>query len=211
MSNNIQNRKFPVFFIFKVFVIFIFTLLISSCKSKKDWRDDYNKKKIENKQNTKTTDSKKSHSNINKINAPKNLEDISKILDVSENKLKNKALYNFIIDWYGVPYKFGGTTENGVDCSGFTNILFKEVYKQQIPRASKEIAEKIKRKYAKDLQEGDLVFFAFGKNETINHVGVYLHNNMFVHASTSRGVIISNLTEPYYGNYLVKCGTFKTD
>ena len=200
MMHNIQNRKFPVFFFYKKAVIFLALITIVGCKSKTDWRDNYNKNK-----NKKTV----VHATKNKFDSPKSLSEISEILNVSEKNIDNKKLYQFIIDWYGTPYKFGGLTNNGIDCSGFTNILFKEIYKIQLPRTSKDIAEKINRKYTKDLKEGDLVFFSFGKSGTINHVGVYLQNNRFVHASTSKGVIISNLTEPYYDDYLVKCGEFK--
>lgn len=175
-------------------------LFLVGCKSKNDWRDNYKKTK-----NEKTTTAIKKKT----IDRPKNLQDVSKILDVSETTLKDKKLYDFIVDWYGTPYKYGGTNEDGIDCSGFTNILYKEIYNTQLPRTSKDIAENIKRKYSNDLKEGDLVFFSFGKSGTVNHVGVYLHNNKFVHASTSKGVIISNLTEPYYGDYLVKCGSYK--
>lgn len=198
MMNNIQNRRFPVFFISKSAIICLTLFLWIGCKSKTDWRDNYNKNKT-----SKSTVSKKM------TDKPRDLAGISELLDVSETTLKDKALYYFIIDWYGTPYKFGGTSEKGVDCSGFTNILYKEIYNIQLPRTSKDIADNVKRKFTKDLKEGDLVFFSFGKSGTINHVGVYLHNNKFVHASTSKGVIISNLSEPYYGDYLVKCGSYK--
>lgn len=199
MMNKIQNRKFPVFFISK-FLIVCSILFLVGCKAKTDWRDNYNKKKT-----VKTTNASKK----NAIEKPHSLSEISKLLDVSENNLKNKNLYRFIIDWYGTPYQFGGTSFKGVDCSGFTNILYKEIYNIQLPRISKDIAQNVKRKYTDDLKEGDLVFFSFGNTGVVNHVGVYLHNNKFVHASTSKGVIISNLTEPYYGNYLVKCGSYQ--
>lgn len=200
MMHNTQNRKYPVFFISKQIGMCILILFMVGCKTKTDWRDKYNKPKTE-KKNTTTKN--------NIVEKPDNLQDISKILDVSENSLKNKNLYNFIINWYGTPYKYGGSNKNGIDCSGFTNLLYKEIYEMYIPRISKEIADNVKRKYTKDLVEGDLVLFSFGKTGIVNHVGVYLHNNMFVHASTSKGVIISNLTEPYYGDYLVKCGSYK--
>lgn len=198
--NNIQNRNFPVFFISKYVLYLSIILLAVSCKSKTDWRDNYKKSKVEKS----TTTSKKKV-----VNTPANLTEISKLLNVNESQLKNKSLYHFIVDWYGTPYKFGGNNQNGIDCSGFTNILFKEIYNIQLPRISRDIAEKVKRKYTKDLKEGDLVFFSFGNSGVVNHVGVYLHNNHFVHASTSRGVIISNLSEPYYGDFLVKCGSYE--
>lgn len=198
--NNIQNRNFPVFFISKYVLYLSIILLAVSCKSKTDWRDNYKKSKVEKS----TTTSKKKV-----VNTPANLTEISKLLNVNESQLKNKSLYHFIVDWYGTPYKFGGNNQNGIDCSGFTNILFNEIYNIQLPRISQDIAEKVKRKYTKDLKEGDLVFFSFGNSGVVNHVGVYLHNNNFVHASTSRGVIISNLSEPYYGDFLVKCGSYE--
>lgn len=198
--NNIQNRNFPVFFISKYVLVLSILFLAVSCKSKTDWRDNYKKSKVEKS----TTTSKKKV-----VNTPANLTEISKLLNVNESQLKNKSLYHFIVDWYGTPYKFGGNNQNGIDCSGFTNILFKEIYNIKLPRISRDIAEKVKRKYTKDLKEGDLVFFSFGNSGVVNHVGVYLHNNHFVHASTSRGVIISNLSEPYYGDFLVKCGSYQ--
>lgn len=198
--NNIQNRNFPVFFISKYVLVLSILFLAVSCKSKTDWRDNYKKSKVEKS----TTTSKKKV-----VNTPANLTEISKLLNVNESQLKNKSLYHFIVDWYGTPYKFGGNNQNGIDCSGFTNILFNEIYNIQLPRISRDIAEKVKRKYTKDLKEGDLVFFSFGNSGVVNHVGVYLHNNHFVHASTSRGVIISNLSEPYYGDFLVKCGSYQ--
>ena len=199
MMHNIQNRKSPVFFISKQIGMCLLIIFMVGCKAKTDWRDKYNKDK-----NSKNVVIKK-----NTTKKPNNLAEISEILDVSESTLKNKNLYNFIIDWYGTPYKYGGNNQNGIDCSGFANVLYKEIYKIQIPRVSSDIAENTKRKYTNDLKEGDLVFFSFGKGNTINHVGIYLHNNKFVHASTSKGVIISNLTDPYYGDYLVKCGSYK--
>lgn len=198
--NNILNRNFPVFFISKYVLVLSMLFLAVSCKSKTDWRDNYKKSKVEKS----TTTSKKKV-----VNTPANLTEISKLLNVNESQLKNKSLYHFIVDWYGTPYKFGGNNQNGIDCSGFTNILFNEIYNIQLPRISRDIAEKVKRKYTKDLKEGDLVFFSFGNSGVVNHVGVYLHNNHFVHASTSRGVIISNLSEPYYGDFLVKCGSYQ--
>jgi len=200
MMHNTQNRRFPVFFVSKQIGMCLLILFMVGCKAKTDWRDNYKKDK-----NSKSTNTTKKTT----IKKPNDLAEISEILDVSESTLKNKNLYNFIINWYGTPYKYGGMNEDGIDCSGFTNILYKEIYKIQIPRVSKDIAENVKRKYTEDLKEGDLVFFSFGKTGIVNHVGIYLHNNKFVHASTSKGVIISNLTEPYYGDYLVKCGSYK--
>lgn len=119
------------------------------------------------------------------------------LLQVPSDSIKNNTLYKFIDDWYGVKYQFGGQTKDGVDCSGFCNVLFKEVYKKQLPRTTKEIAKTIKKVNKENLTEGNLVFFNI-KGKKNAHVGVYLQNQKFVHASTSKGVLISSLNNPYY-------------
>jgi len=119
------------------------------------------------------------------------------LLNVPASQIKNIQLYSFIDRWTGTPYKYGGISKGGVDCSGFCNILYKEVYKKQLPRTTKEIAKQLNKVNKNKLTEGNLVFFNIqGKKNS--HVGVYLMNNKFVHASSSKGVIISSLENPYY-------------
>lgn len=122
--------------------------------------------------------------------------------------LKSKELYRFITAWTGVHYKLGGMDKRGVDCSGFALLLNKEIYGIDLPRRSVEQAQVIKEKNTSQLKEGDLVFFSFGGN-TIDHVGVYLNHGFFVHASTTRGVIVDDLTLPVYQHVLVKGGAVK--
>jgi cell wall-associated NlpC family hydrolase len=118
-------------------------------------------------------------------------------LKVPESQLKNNDLYVFIDNWYGTKYKYGGMSKDGVDCSGFCNILYNKVYKKELPRITKDIAKRIKKVSKSNLGEGDIVVFNIaGKRNS--HVGVYLVNDYFVHASTSKGVIISSLNNPYY-------------
>lgn len=122
--------------------------------------------------------------------------------------LKSKDLYRFITDWTGVRYKLGGLDKNGIDCSGFALLLERDIYGLTLPRRSKDQAEAIKMKNLSNLQEGDLVFFSFGGNE-VDHVGVYLNNDFFVHASTTRGVVVDDLNLPVYQKAIVKTGTLK--
>lgn len=118
-------------------------------------------------------------------------------LQVPTSQIINIKLYEFIDDWYGTKYKFGGLTKAGVDCSGFCNILYNTVYKKELPRSTKDIAKVVNKVSQAKLKEGDLLFFNIsGKNNS--HVGLYLINDYFVHASTSKGVIISSLANPYY-------------
>jgi cell wall-associated NlpC family hydrolase len=130
------------------------------------------------------------------------------LLDVPERKLKNKQLYKFIDEWMGTPYIIGGMSKDGVDCSGFTSILEKEIFDADLPRTARQMAEAVKRKYEEDLKEGDLVFFDLS-GQKFSHVGIYLRNNKFVHASTSKGVIISDLKDPWYYKYFSRCGSIR--
>lgn len=81
------------------------------------------------------------------------------MLNVKEKELDNEKLYRFIDNWIGVPYRIGGMDKKGVDCSGFIFLLEKEVFNKDLPRTARTMAERIKRKYEQDLEEGDLVFF----------------------------------------------------
>jgi hypothetical protein len=130
------------------------------------------------------------------------------LLNVKEKEIENEKLYGFIDNWIGVPYRIGGIDKKGVDCSGFIFLLEKEVFNKDLPRTARTMAEKIKRKYEQDLEEGDLVFFDFD-GQKFSHVGFYLHNNKFVHASTSKGVIISDLKDPWYYKYFTRAGSIK--
>jgi len=129
----------------------------------------------------------------------------SKAADAMSN-LKSKQLYKFITDWTGVKYRFGGLDKSGIDCSGFAYLLEKEIYGVTLPRTSRDQANFVKRKSVDDLKEGDLVFFSFGGNN-VDHVGIYLNNGFFVHASTNRGVIVDDLSLPAYQRVLVKSGS----
>lgn len=136
------------------------------------------------------------------------LEGYAAVLGVPVYELQRPELYGFIDDWMGVPHRTGGNDHRGLDCSAFVGLVMREVYDKDVPRASADMAEHIKRKYERQLREGDLVFFSFGRRN-IDHVGVYLHNHKFVHVSTSKGVIISDLRDPWYYKYFTRAGTVR--
>lgn len=129
--------------------------------------------------------------------------EIKKNLPSSENR--NEELYAFIERWKGVPHKMGGTSTRGVDCSGLVIQIYKEVYGQQfINRRARDIYTETEAIAKKDLKEGDLVFFKI-RSKNIDHIGLYLSNGDFVHASSSKGVMISNLEQAYFKKYFF-CG-----
>lgn len=119
----------------------------------------------------------------------------------------NKALYDFVLDWLGTPYKYGGCTKSGTDCSCFVFNAYKEVYNKTLPRSTSEIANAAKSIKAHQLKTGDLIFFnTDGKK--ISHIGMHLQNDKFVHASTKRGVMISSRDEEYFQKTFRGFGSF---
>lgn len=137
---------------------------------------------------------------------PAEVADLSRKLGVKLSNLdkeddKYMPLYVESSFWLGTPYRGGGLSRKGVDCSGFTYLIYQKVFKKKIPRSTSDLSKmKMKKISQGDLMTGDLVFFATSsrnKNK-INHVGIYLKDGYFIHASTSRGVIVSHLYEDYY-------------
>ncbi|SEL87493.1 C40 family peptidase [Parapedobacter koreensis] len=136
------------------------------------------------------------------------IDGYAQVLGVRPQDLQNVTLYTYIDDWMGIPHRSGGVDRRGLDCSAFVGMVMRDVYGKSVPRVSKEMAEHIKRKYERQLQEGDLVFFSFGRRD-IDHVGIYLHNNKFVHVSTTKGVIISDLHDSWYYKYFKRAGSVR--
>ena len=118
------------------------------------------------------------------------------LLNVPVEEIKNQTLINFLETWYGTPYRYGGTTQNGIDCSAFTCNMMNTLFGYSLPRSAKQQYDASKRVTPKKMEYGDLVFF--GTKGRITHVGVYLGNDKFAHASTSNGVMISDLNEEYF-------------
>jgi len=133
-------------------------------------------------------------------------------LHVDPVELSDPTLYRFIDRWLNTPYKWGGTDERGIDCSAFLQKLFGEVYAMNIPRTSLQqfLNEKVERfKSPVFLTEGDLVFFQTVGDKFISHVGLYLHNGIFVNSSSSKGVSLANLNDAYWKKRYVASGRLK--
>lgn len=129
----------------------------------------------------------------------------AQLLDVRVETVLNTDLFRFIEDWWGTPYVYGGKNKNGVDCSGFANSLLNQVFKTASGGSSAQLYDKSKKVGNAQMREGDLVFFKTN-GTSVSHVGVYLVNDKFVHASTSSGVMISDLNESYWKKYYVGGG-----
>ncbi|MEA1065132.1 C40 family peptidase [Erwinia sp. HR93] len=100
--------------------------------------------------------------------------------------------------WHGTPYRYGGMSRRGVDCSGFVALTFSQRFALQLPRETRAQAEYGTRIDREDLLPGDLLFFKTGRGDNGLHVGIYDSDNQFIHASTSRGVIRSSLDNEYW-------------
>lgn len=112
--------------------------------------------------------------------------------------IKEKMLME-IIKYLGTPYKYGGNTKDGMDCSAFTQIIFKNVFNLSLERSARlqytqgSVIEK-----GDELKVGDLVFFNTRNRVKPGHVGIYIGDNLFAHASTKKGVTITALDYDYY-------------
>lgn len=110
--------------------------------------------------------------------------------------------------WIGTPYQYGGATKGeGADCSGFVLRVYEKCEGWKLPRNSAKQAEYCKRIKEKDKRVGDLVFFATGKDkERVSHVGIIIDEENFIHATSSKGVVITPLSTPYWARTLLMYG-----
>jgi len=112
------------------------------------------------------------------------------------------ALSKHYSAWKNTPYKLGGLNKAGIDCSGFVHITFRDIFSQKIPRSTAQLAKAGKAVTKKSLKFGDLVFFKTGRTQ--RHVGIYINNGKFIHASSSRGVTQSSLNSTYWSRHYWK-------
>jgi len=189
------------------FRVLFYSLLLSaltaffSCKSGQKTKQAARAQK----QQTESDSGKSTHIQLKKTDP-----DLEQILGISSKEIKKNELYAFVQDWYGVPYKYGGCKKSGVDCSCFTNILYEQVYHKKLIGNAAEIYKSADKISIEKAKEGDLVFFKINVTY-VSHVGVLLKDGHFVHASTSKGVIVSSLKEAYYKKYFHSAGQISHD
>lgn len=116
-------------------------------------------------------------------------------LSTNNSKDMNKEIMDFYNEWKGVKYRFGGNSKKGIDCSAFTQRIYKEKFDIKIPRSTRTQVKVGKKVNKSDLELGDLIFFKTGKVD--RHVGVYMGNGDFMHASI-KGVKFSKVDKPFY-------------
>ena len=120
----------------------------------------------------------------------------SQLLDMDVETVTNLILFTEVEKWIGTRYRYGGATSKGIDCSAYTGTLVHNVYGIVLPRTARDQYANCIKLDREEMQQGDLIFF--NTRGGISHVGMYLGNGYFTHASTSSGVMISNLNETYW-------------
>lgn len=123
--------------------------------------------------------------------------------DLTQNGLSKKAIMKSIMDWLGTPYRFGGLTDRGIDCSAFVQRIYLTSNNIHLPRTAQNqfaLGMKLNRN---QLQFGDLVFFHTRRHAYASHVGIYLGDNLFAHSSSKYGVTVSSLESTYYNSRFI--------
>lgn len=193
----------------KIFVITLLSTLFFTGCSYKTTEEKVDVSKYQNTEKQVSIHQKATFPN-NKLNVnkAKSIDVFNTKSDYTSKQVKiNNNLFDFYNNWEGVRYKMGGTSKNGIDCSGFVQKALKEKFNLTLPRSTGEQARIGKPIKKSELQMGDLVFFKTGRT---NHVGIYIEDGKFMHASTKIGVTISELESDYFAkNYWKAQRVFK--
>jgi cell wall-associated NlpC family hydrolase len=119
-------------------------------------------------------------------------------VQVSNNSIKETILNEFY-QWEGTPHKMGGNSKKGIDCSGFAHYMYRTLFNIKVPRSTKLFLKEGTRINKSQLKPGDMVIFS--PPTYPHHVGIYVGDNKFIHASTTKGVMMSDLNNPYWLKY----------
>lgn len=205
--------------VFRIFLIFVIPIFVISCSSSSYYeRYGSNSKHTKNIKKTNTESESLSNVNIEDeiYKPPTNVTIrekeliIEKLSDVTNTNKKKQKFLEEIVSYLNTPYLYGGESRRGIDCSAFTQKVFRNSLEIKIPRTAREqyrTWEIFKNK--NELKFGDLVYFNTSRRYFPGHVGIYLDNNLFAHASSSKGVIVSSLANSYYSSKFVGANRVK--
>ncbi|MDR1225833.1 MAG: C40 family peptidase [Prevotellaceae bacterium] len=132
----------------------------------------------------------------------------SKKLGVQLQGSENKYIIHISTLWLGTPYKYGGSTRHGIDCSTFVGTVYKDALGITLPRNSSAIAKSLISVKRSSLACGDIIFFT-NKEKRVSHVGIYISDDKFVHSSPSGGVAVASLNSAYWNAYYAGAGRVK--
>lgn len=129
--------------------------------------------------------------------------DDGKIDEYTQGGIHKKTLMKIIMNWFGTPYRFGGTTNRAIDCSAFIQRMFTDVCDLTLPRTARVQINAGTVISKEELEFGDLVFFHTYSLRFASHVGIYLGDGLFAHASSKYGVTVSSLKSGFYSSHLM--------
>lgn len=116
----------------------------------------------------------------------------------ADYRIPVSRLRAIVQSYMGTPYRYGGTSRRGVDCSGLVYLVFRELNKARLPRTTKKLKKYGRVVSTPETRPGDLVFFSLGNRGRVDHVGICMGDGTFAHASSSQGVTYSRLDKKYY-------------
>jgi len=197
--------------IIKSILLVLIPVLLISCSSS-SYYERYGSKSSTKKTHAKKVDNYEDESSSEMIIAADDESEtiFNKLSQAVGNNSKKKRFLKELVSFLNTPYKYGGNSRNGIDCSAFTQKVYANSLNISIPRTAREQFREWKIfKNIDELRFGDLIYFNTSKKYFPGHVGIYLDNKMFAHASSSKGVIISSLTTGYYSNRFVGANRIK--
>ena len=171
----------------KLVIMLVSVSMITGCGSSKKFERDaiYDAGKRVEKKVKKSRKKKSGVGNSQSV-------DLSRVKDASAQAVVKEASF-----WLGAPYVYGGHSKRGTDCSGMVMEVYLKATGIKLPRSAREQKDFCKRIDKKQLSAGDLIFFANGKGP-VNHVGIYIGDKKMIHASSSKGVMVSGIDEDYF-------------
>lgn len=128
--------------------------------------------------------------------------------DINIIEAEDPNLYFEAYAWLGTPYRWGGKSKSGTDCSGFASSVYNRLYGTDLGGSAGDIFKKCDPVLPSELKEGDFVFFNIN-GHYLYHVGIYLQNGKFAHAAVHGGVMVSSLDEPYYKRWFYKAARLR--
>ena len=194
-------------YITRIFLLIIFITFLLSCSS-----SSYYERYVSVDSSTASETAVEDESSYLPNNVSKLKEEtiLSKLSRATNSNRKKEMFLNEIISYLNTPYRYGGETRSGIDCSAFTQNVYFNSLQIQIPRTAREQYKAWRIfKDLDNLRFGDLIYFDTSERYFPGHVGIYLDDNLFAHASSSKGVIVSSLNNNYYANKFVGANRVK--
>ena len=196
-------------------IYLLFCIMMSSCTTLMQKKVTYTKSKTktetpktETNPKTETTSKTETNTKTETGKDTKDSEAYSKKLGIKIDNKDDQKLIKSVSDWIGTPYLYAGSTKKGADCSGFVQQVYIEVYDKLLSRTADGMYDQSKKLKKEELKQGDLVFFKI-ETPKVGHVGIYLKDGYFAHASSARGVMVNHLDETYYKKYFYAGGKMK--